>query len=319
MRLLVVMDELERIHPGTDTTLVLIEAARERGHTVDVCQPCSLELDGEDPFATVATVEATDRARVPCVSVGPGTVVPLSGYDVVLVRKDPPFDLEYHYATLILERARGRTLIVNDPRGLRDTNEKLYIFSFPELIARTRVTRSTAVLRRFLDEQGGQMVVKPLDGCGGAGVFHVRADDRNTNAILEMASCDGCKLVMAQAYLPAARQGDKRILLLDGEPLGAVLRVPRPDETRGNLHVGGAPVRTELSTRDLEICAQVGERCRKDGLYFVGIDVIGDFLTEVNVTSPTGVQEIDRLEQRQGDARLEVRVVEWLEKRVATA
>ncbi len=170
------------------------------------------------------------------------------------------------------------------------------------------MTRSIERLRAFLTEQGGEMVVKPLDQCGGHGVFHVRADDRNTNAILESISDLGHKLVMAQKYLPAARLGDKRILLLDGEPLGAVMRVPRADETRGNLHAGGRAEKTTLTPRDQEICKQVGARCRADGLYFVGIDVIGDCLTEVNVTSPTGVQEIDRLD----GTRLEDRIADWL-------
>jgi glutathione synthase len=168
-----------------------------------------------------------------------------------------------------------------------------------------------AELHAFLDAEGGQMIVKPLDGCGGSGVFHVRAEDRNTNSILELVTDGERQLVMAQRYLPAVRAGDKRILLLDGEPLGAVLRVPRADETRGNLHVGGTATRTTLTARDRAICAAVGPRCQRDGLWFVGIDVIGDCLTEVNVTSPTGVQEIDRLE----GVRLESDIVDWLEKK----
>src|SRR5262249_41047170 len=154
---------------------------------------------------------------------------------------------------------------------------------------------------------GGEMIVKPLDGCGGYGVFHVRRADRNTHSILETLSGNGRKLVMAQKYLPEVREGDKRILLLDGEPLGAVLRVPRDDETRGNLHVGGAATRTTLSAREGEICAALAPRLREDGLWFVGIDVIGGWLTEVNVTSPTGVQEIDRLE----GVHIEERVIDW--------
>ena len=157
------------------------------------------------------------------------------------------------------------------------------------------------------------MVVKPLDGCGGAGVFHVRADDRNTNVILETVTDFGKKLVMVQSYLPEAREGDKRILLLDGEPIGAVLRVPREDDTRGNLHAGGTAIKATLTERDHEICARVGKKCREDGLYLVGLDVIGGRLTEVNVTSPTGVQEVDRLD----GTRLETRIVAWLEERGA--
>jgi glutathione synthase len=227
------------------------------------------------------------------------------------MRKDPPVDRDYFFATLILERARGSTLLVNDPRGLRDANEKLYIFNFPSLIPPTRVTRSIAELRRALDEWGGEMIVKPLYGSGGFGVLHVRAGDRNANSILDLVSHDGRELVMTQRYLPQAREGDKRIILLDGEPIGAVLRVPRSDDLRANLHVGGTPERTTLTARDLEICNTIAPRLRDDGLYLVGIDVIGGWLTEVNVTSPTGVQEIDRLE----GVQLEGRIVDWLERR----
>ena len=311
MRVLVVMDPPARIHAATDTTLVLIEELRARGHAVDVCEPQRLEIDGGEALATVEEVGRAGRACTPAVETAPGGRRALADYAAVLMRKDPPFDLDYYFATLLLERARGKTLLVNDPRGLREANEKLYIFHFPELLAPTRVTRSMVELRRFLDENGGQMVVKPLDGCGGLGVFHVRAEDRNTNAILETVSSLGTRLVMAQAYLPEAREGDKRILLLDGEPIGAVLRVPRADETRGNLHAGGTATRTTLSDRERAICARIGPKLRADGLAFVGIDVIGGRLTEVNVTSPTGIQEIDRLD----GVKLEARVIDWLEER----
>jgi glutathione synthase len=229
------------------------------------------------------------------------------------MRKDPPYDLDYYFATLLLERARGQTLIVNDPRGLREANEKLYSLHFPDLIPTTVVTRDAARLRAFLGEQGGEIVVKPLDGCGGRGVFYLHEGDRNIPSLLEMMTDFGRRWTIGQKYLPAARAGDKRILLLDGEPIGAVLRVPREDDLRGNLHVGGRPARTTLDERDRAICAAVAPRLRQDGLYFVGLDVIGGFLTEVNVTSPTGVQEVNALEGGQ----LETRIVEWLEQRAA--
>jgi len=307
MTLLVVMDHPDRLNPGTDTTLTIIEAVRRRA-PVWICRPEQLALDGDQVLATAAPLEAADRTARPPLTWGREETKPLSDFAAVFMRKDPPFDLDYYFATLLLERARGRTFLVNDPRGLREANEKLYIFNFPSVIAPTVVTRSMDRLRAFLREHDGEMVVKPLDQCGGMGVFHVRADDRNTNAILETVSDCGQKLVMAQKYLPAARQGDKRILLLDGEPIGAVLRVPRADETRGNLHAGGRAEKTELDARDQEICRVVGARCRADGLYFVGLDVIGGCLTEVNVTSPTGVQEIDRLD----GVKLEERVADWL-------
>jgi glutathione synthase len=313
MRVLVVMDPVHQINPSTDTTLVLVAELHRRGHLVDVCGPEALEIDRGEAAALAAPVTCVDAACSPCIAVGGAQHRRLADYDALLMRKDPPFDQQYYFYTLMLEQARGKTLLVNDPRGLREANEKLYIFNFPSLIAPTCVARTRARLRALLGELGGQMIVKPLDRSGGGGVFHVRADDRNTNAILETVTNDDRSLVMAQAYLPQAREGDKRILLLDGEPIGAVLRVPREDETRANLHVGGRAVRTELSAREREICATLAPRLRADGLYFVGIDVIGGYLTEVNVTSPTGVQEIDRLE----GVQLERRIIDWLEHKVA--
>jgi glutathione synthase len=313
------MDPPPAINPAGDTTLVLIEESLRRGHSVWVCEPSSLSLTEESDrgrvWAAASPVVATSRTARPAITVGPPARRALDQHDAVLMRKDPPFDMEYFFATLLLERERGRTLVVNDPRGLREANEKLYIYNFTQLIPPTEVTRSIDQLRACLERWGGEMIVKPLDGCGGAGVFHVRANDRNTNAILETSTAFGHRMVMAQRYLPESREGDKRILLLDGEPIGAVLRVPREDETRGNLHVGGRAVKTTLTAREREICDVIGPRLVADGLWFVGIDVIGGYLTEVNVTSPTGVQEVDRLE----GVRLEERVVDWLERRVAQA
>jgi glutathione synthase len=312
MRVLIVMDPIERINPEGDTTLVLIEEMHRRGFEIEICGAGDLELERGAAAAVVSKVTAVDRTAFPCITLEGGQWRPLGDYDALFMRKDPPFDQAYYFYTLILEQARGKTVLINDPRGLREANEKLYIFNFPSLIPPTRVTRSMVRLRDFLEQQGGQMIVKPLDLCGGGGVFHVRAEDRNTASILETVSCNETKLVMAQAYLPKVREGDKRILLLDGEPIGAVLRVPREDETRSNLHVGGRAAQAELDARDKEIVATIAPKLRADGLYFVGIDVIGGMLTEVNVTSPTGIQEIDRLE----GVKLEARVIDWLEKRV---
>jgi len=319
LNVLVVMDPPECISPTGDTTLVIIEEAIRRGHAVWICLPSSLSLTSQTErgrvYAAAAPVVSTSRTSRPALTVGPPARRALDEHDVVLMRKDPPFDMDYFFATQLLERERGRTLVVNDPRGLREANEKLYIFNFTHLIAPTEVTRSIAELRAFLVREGGEMVLKPLDAAGGHGIFHVRVEDRNTNAILETSTDFGRRLVMAQRYLPEAREGDKRIILLDGEPIGAVLRVPREDETRGNLHVGGTPQKAPLTARDREICDAIGPRLRADGLGFVGIDVIGGFLTEVNVTSPTGVQEINRLD----GVQLERLVVDWLERRVAHA
>lgn len=314
LQILVVMDPIEGINPEGDTTLVLVEEMHRRGHRVEICTADDLELERGEAAAVVSLVTGIDRTGFPCIQLEGAQWRKLGDYDALWMRKDPPFDQEYYFYTLILEQARGgKTLLINDPRGLREANEKLYIFNFPSLIPPTRVTRSIVRLRDFLEQNGGQMIVKPLDQCGGGGVFHVRSDDRNTNAILESVSCNQTQLVMAQSYIPAVRQGDKRILLLDGDPIGAVLRVPREDETRSNLHAGGRAAKTELDARDREICSTIKPKLLADGLYFVGIDVIGGMLTEVNVTSPTGVQEIDRLE----GVKLEARVIDWLERRVA--
>jgi glutathione synthase len=206
----------------------------------------------------------------------------------------------------------SQTLVLNNPTALRDANEKLYALNFPELIPPTIVTADAERLKAFMLEQAGEMIVKPLDGCGGAGVFHVHRGDRNLNAILEASTASGTRMIMGQRYLPAVREGDKRIILLHGEALGAVLRVPREDEHRGNIHVGGVVRKAELSQQDQRIVSTMCPRLRADGLYFVGLDVIGGFLTEVNVTSPTGVQEIDTLD----NVRLSASVIEFVERSV---
>jgi glutathione synthase len=200
---------------------------------------------------------------------------------------------------------------MNNPRGLREANEKLYALRFPEQIPQTLVTSDKQRLKDFMEEHGGEMIIKPLDGCGGSGVFYLNTQDRNTNSILEAATENGRKLVMGQRYLPEIRQGDKRIIVLNGEPLGSVLRVPLEEETRGNIHVGGQCVKTEVTDRDQEICAALAPLLRDDGLYFVGLDVIGNYLTEVNVTSPTGIQEINSLD----GVRLESQVIDFIETR----
>jgi glutathione synthase len=312
LRILYVMDPMTRVLVDKDTTFAFQLEGQRRGHTQYHCEPEDLFIDRTTPHAAVRglTVErATDHFRL-----HEARTVPLAFFDVIFMRKDPPFDMGYFFATHLLGLADPtETLVVNSPRGLRDANEKLYALNFPDVIPESLVTRDLARLRAFLDTMGGEMIVKPLDGCGGAGVLHVHRDDRNLNALLEMSTRNGTELVMAQRYLPAARQGDKRLIVLDGEPLGAVLRVPRDDEHRGNIHVGGRVVRSPLDERDREICRRMAPRLSGDGLWFVGLDVIGGLVTEVNVTSPTGVQEIDRLD----GVCLEARVLDFVEARAA--
>jgi glutathione synthase len=231
--------------------------------------------------------------------------------DAVFMRKDPPVNIYYLYATYILELIDPqKTLVVNSPQGLREANEKMYTLRFAGVMPETIVTQNKAIVRKFVEQQG-RAVLKPLGGKAGEGILFLKAGDRNFNSLIEISTGQGKEPVMVQAFLEAAKEGDKRIILLDGQPLGAVNRVPTGSEFRGNMAVGGRVEKTEITPREYEICALVGPQLRADGLYFVGIDVIGGYLTEVNVTSPTGVREIDRL----NSTCLGREVITWLEKR----
>jgi glutathione synthase len=314
MKFLFVMDPLARLQIAGDTTFAIMLAAQARKHEIWFCEPRHLSLEHADAVARAWPVTVR-RVTGDHYLLGPQATVALKSCDAVFMRKDPPFDLDYYFATLLLERARGATLIINDPRGLREQNEKLAVLEHPDLCPPTIVTRETTRLRSFLVEQGGEMVVKPLDASGGFGVFHVRQGDPNTGAILEQATNLGRRWTMAQRYLPEVRRGDKRILLCDGEFLCAVLRVPAPDEARGNLHVGARPMATKLDERDETIVRALGPRLRERGHFFVGLDVIGGRLTEVNVTSPTGILEANALYSE----TYEVKVVERLEQKITAA
>ena len=311
MKLLFVMDPLARIQIATDTTFALMLEAQSRGHEIWFCEPRHLGLEHDRAVAVAWTVTAR-RVAGDHYLLGPQGQVPLDELDVVFMRKDPPFDLDYYVSTLLLERARGRTLLINDPRGLREWNEKLAVLNFPKLTPPMIVTRESTRLRSFLAEQGGEMVIKPLDASGGFGVFHVRQGDPNTGSILEQATNLGRRWTVAQRYLPEVRQGDKRILLVDGEPLCAVLRVPAPDDARGNLHVGARPMPTSFDERDHAIIDALAPHLRSNGFFFVGLDVIGGWLTEINVTSPTGILEANTLY----NAHYETRVLEKIEEKV---
>jgi len=312
--LLYVMDPLARVLVDKDTTFAFLLEGERRGHEQRQCGVADLFLEQSVPHARTRRVHVR-RAAIHY-TLSDERSFPLGTFDVVFMRKDPPFDLSYYFATQVLGLADPAvTLVVNDPRGLREANEKLYALHFPELIPESLVSADPARLKAFMDRLGGEMIVKPLDGCGGAGVFHLHRGDRNLNAILELSTANGIRPVMAQRYLAAVREeGDKRLIVLAGEPLGAVRRIPREDEHRGNIHVGGRVERAPVDARDREICRQMAERLLADGLYFVGLDVIGGLLTEVNVTSPTGIQEIDRLD----GVCLEARVLDFVEQRAAT-
>lgn len=304
------MDPIERILPDKDTTFVLMLESLTRGHGVYYCQQADLFTVDHVPHVRFRRAEV--YRAVPHYRLFEERTEALAWFQIVFMRKDPPVDMDYLFATQILSLADPtQTLVLNNPRGLRDANEKLYALNFPTVIPPTIVTSDMDRLRTFLDHVGGEVILKPLDACGGAGIFLIRRGDRNLNSILEISTDNGRRLTMGQRYIPEIRNGDKRVIMLDGHPIGAVLRVPREDESRGNIHVGGTCVRTALSRRDLEITATVGPRLRADGLFFVGLDIIGDYLTEVNVTSPTGIQEINALDE----TRLEVLVLDAVEAR----
>ncbi len=307
----VVMDPVEKINIDKDTTFVLMLEAQRRGHEIYVMELDDLFIRHGTPYGRYRRLKLA-RAT-PHYDLGECQTGPLDGFASVWMRKDPPFDLKFFFATHLLSLIdQSKCFVMNHPRGLREANEKLYALRFPEQIPQTLVSSDMALLREFMRELGGEMIIKPLDGCGGSGVFYLNEQDRNTNSILEAATDNGRRMIMGQRYLPEIRQGDKRIIVLNGEPLGAVLRVPLEYETRGNIHVGGQCVKAEISERDREICAALAPLLRADGLYLVGLDVIGSFLTEVNVTSPTGIQEIDALDHVQ----LERNVVDFVEKQV---
>lgn len=312
LKLAFVMDPVEKEPMAGSTTIVLMREAEARGHEVLYVDPADLCVDNGRVRAEAVPI-TLDLASPTPVRRGAARSVDFdSEIDVAFQRKDPPVDRDYIVATQILDVCR-KTLVLNRPSSVISFNEKLLAVRFADLMPETRVTRHIPELRAFMREHGGQMIVKPLDGKGGEGIFHVVEDDRNLVSILEQSTQFGKRSVMAQEYLPAVRQGDKRILLLEGEPIGAVLRVPAAHESRANLHVGGTPARAPLDENDRRILARVGPFARDHGLFFVGIDVIGGRLTEINVTSPTGVQEINALE----NARLEARVIDRVEELVA--
>jgi glutathione synthase len=307
----VVMDPVDKIHIDKDTTFVLMLEAQRRGHEVYFMELDDLFVRGGMPYGRYRRLEL--KRATPHYHLGDFVTGRLEDFDSVWMRKDPPFDMRFFFSTHLLSLIdQSKCFVMNNPMGLREANEKLYALRFPEQIPQTLVSSGMERLKEFMSELGGEMIIKPLDGAGGSGVFYLNQQDRNTNSILEAATDNGRRLIMAQRYLPEIRQGDKRIIVLNGEPLGAVLRVPLESETRGNIHVGGQCVKTEVSARDREICAALSPLLRADGLYFVGLDVIGNFLTEVNVTSPTGIQEINALD----GVRLENQVIDFVEAQV---
>ncbi|MCL6609593.1 MAG: glutathione synthase [Geminicoccaceae bacterium] len=296
------MDPIESINIDTDTTFALMLEAQRRGHLLYHYLPRQLTWRQGRVVARARPVRV-QRVKGAHAELGAAETLDLATLDVVLMRQDPPFNLAYISATHLLDRVHPRTLVVNDPDAVRNAPEKLFVTEFQELMPPSIVTYDIEEIRAFRREHG-DVIVKPIYGNGGAGVFHIKKDDTNLNSLIELFQTFLNEPLMVQVYLPAVREGDKRIVLIDGKPAGAVNRVPAPDETRANLHVGGRAEPARLTKRDHEICEAIGPALEARGLVLVGIDVIGGYLTEINVTSPTGIQEIDRFDGTNLSARV---------------
>ena len=304
------MDAMGTIDIAGDSTFALALEGQARGHALFHYLPADLSLQQGRVVARARPLQVRPEAGNHY-DLGDAQLLDLAAMDVVLMRQDPPFDMSYITATHLLEHIHPETLVVNDPVHVRNAPEKLFVTQFENVMPPTLITRDTALIHEFRAEHL-DIIVKPLFGNGGAGVFHIEPEDENLNALLEMFAGLYREPIIVQKYLPEIRQGDKRIILIDGVAAGAVIRVPPAGEARANLHVGARAEKTELTRREQEICAAIGPALSERGLIFVGIDVIGDFLTEINVTSPTGIMEINRLD----DARLDALVWDAIEARV---
>ena len=293
LKVAVQMDPIERINIRGDSTFALLLEAQQRGHAIAYYTPDRLALRGANVMAVVRPLKVRDR-QGDHFTLGEQRRTELTEFDVVLLRQDPPFDLAYITSTHLLERIHPGTLVVNDPLAVRNAPEKMFVMEFPDLMPPTLITRDLTEIKAFREEHG-DIVMKPLYGKGGEAVFRLAKEDLNFASLYDLFTVTFREQWVVQKFLPAVRDGDKRILLVDGEFAGAVNRVPAPDDLRSNMVRGGIPKETELSARDREICARIAKPLRERGLLFVGIDVIGGYLTEINVTSPTGIRAVKDL------------------------
>ncbi|AUQ65646.1 glutathione synthase [Phaeobacter inhibens] len=294
MKIAFQMDPITDVDINADSSFRIAEEAQARGHSLFFYGPDQLAYQEGRITARGHDMRVQRVAGTPA-ELGPRREVDLSDFDVVWLRQDPPFDMHYITSTHLLDRLKGQTLVVNDPFWVRNYPEKLLVLDFPELTPPTTVARDLDTIKAF-KEKHGDIILKPLYGNGGAGVFRLDANDRNLTSLHELFTGFSREPLIVQKFLPDVSNGDKRVILVDGEPVGAINRVPAAGETRSNMHVGGRPEKISLSDRDREICAAIGPLLREKGQVFVGIDVIGDYLTEINVTSPTGIQELERFD-----------------------
>jgi glutathione synthase len=303
------MDPIERINIRGDSTFALLLEAQARGHAISYYTPDRMALDGAKLFATVQPLKVRD-VEGDHFALGAAKRVALSAFDVVLMRQDPPFDLAYITATHLLERIHPKTLVINDPAHVRNAPEKMFVMEFAELMPPTLITRDLGEIKAFRKEHG-DIVMKPLYGKGGEAVFHLGAKDLNFGSLYDLFAATFREAWVVQKFLPAVKDGDKRIILVDGEFAGAVNRIPAADDLRSNMVRGGVPTATDLTAREREICKALGPKLRERGLLFVGIDVIDGYLTEINVTSPTGIRAIKNL----GGPDVAAMIWDWIEAR----
>ena len=294
MKIAFQMDPIEPIDIAADSTFRLAEEAQARGHELFYYTPDHLAYQ-EGRVTATGWPLSVQRVVGNHAILGLKTEVDLADFDVIWLRQDPPFDMHYITTTHLLDRVHPDTLVVNDPFWVRNYPEKSLVLDFPDLTPPTTIARDLDTIKAF-KARHGDVILKPLYGNGGAGVFRLDAQDRNLSSLHELFSGFSREPLIVQKFLPAVSQGDKRVILVDGEPVGAINRIPAKGETRSNMHVGGRPEKVGLTERDLEICARIGPILREKGQIFVGIDVIGDYLTEINVTSPTGIQELERFD-----------------------
>jgi glutathione synthase len=299
--------------PDKDTSFAFMRAALGRGHEVLHCLPRQLENHGAQVVALAQSVTVSDSP--PHVTASAAARVSVAQLDAVFIRKDPPFDAVYLYLTQQLDLVKSQTLVVNDPTAVRTANEKLYAFNYAQFMPPTLVSSDEAQLVEFVSSVGGRAVIKPLDGAGGSGVALLTTNDSNMRPLIGLLTAEGQRLAMVQEFQPTVVAGDKRVLLLDGHVLGSIRRVPQHGDIRANIHVGGRVEATELTPAEASMVATIGEGLSRAGLWFVGLDVIDGKLIEINVTSPTGIQELGRLTQ----SRPEEAVIEWVERRVSAA